>query len=267
MKFFEGEQGEQNMWIVIGGLFFCTSVAIVIWLGTELSKASGMTVVHTEEPVFQVIEYKPKQEETVDWEKIEITEIDLSDIPVEGVEEVKEPVVDTNYSDVVTETITEEIIFSDTEEAVVIQTETYDYCPDISLDPALQDFTKKKCAEYSVSYPLILALMESESSFNKNVGNEKILGSEGERKYYGYMQLSADNCNKAEQNGINAHTPEGNIEWGIKLMSDYIKKYNEVEAVISAYKCGEGAADSGKRVNCDKIIERTMYFSELLGVD
>lgn len=266
MSFFEGEQGEQNMWIVIGGLFFCASIIICFWFGRELANAQDLTVVHTEEPQFQITEYDINEENPVNWDSVEITEVSLDDIQeVEEVEEVKEII--TDYSDVVTETLTEKVVISDTEEAVVIQTEEYDYCSEIALDPKLQDFTKKKCEEYSVSYPLILALMESESSFNKNIGNEKILGGEGDNRYYGYMQLSWSNCEKAKANGIDAHTPEGNIEWGIKLMSDYIKKYGEIEAVISAYKCGEGAADSGKRVNCDSIIERTMEFSEILGVD
>ena len=48
----------------------------------------------------------------------------------------------------------------------------------IALKEELQIFTQEKCEEYGVSYPLILALMESESTFLEAIGNERILGGE-----------------------------------------------------------------------------------------
>ena len=118
---------------------------------------------------------------------------------------------------------------------------------DILLSKSLQAFTQEQCIDYDVPYELVLALMESESSFRADIGSEKVLGGEeGGPRYYGYMQLSADNCNKAENTyALNPHTPEGNIEMAVLMLSGYLEKYdNDWENAIMAYKGGEGYADS-----------------------
>lgn len=118
---------------------------------------------------------------------------------------------------------------------------------DIPLPDRLQMFTQEQCIDYDVPYELVLALMESESSFRADIGSEKVLGGEeGGPRYYGYMQLSADNCNKASTiYALDAHTPEGNIEMAVLILSGYLEKYyNNWEHAIMAYKGGEGYADS-----------------------
>lgn len=167
-------------------------------------------------------------EKEVDWETIEIEEIDLN----------------------------QEEVFKE-----------YVSNKEIALKPELQVFTQKKCEEYSVSYPLILALMESESTFLPQIGEEQILGgTEGEARYYGYMQLSEGKIREAKTDyGIDAHTPQGNIEMGIILIARYMIKYEkDVELVITAYKAGEGSADMGFRVNCKHLLERMNYFEGVL---
>lgn len=136
----------------------------------------------------------------------------------------------------------------------------------IALKPELQIFTHEKCDEYGVSYPLILALMESESTFLEEVGNERILGGkEGEARYYGYMQLSSGNIYKAKtEYDLDAHTPEGNIEMAIILMAKYKIKYNEPTAELTAYKAGEGAADMGVRLNFERILRRAEDFERII---
>ena len=135
-----------------------------------------------------------------------------------------------------------------------------------ALKPELQIFTHEKCDEYGVSYPLILALMESESTFLEEVGNESILGGkEGEARYYGYMQLSSGNVHKAKMEyDLDAHTPEGNIEMAIILMAKYKIKYNEPTAELTAYKAGEGAADMGVRLNFERILRRAEDFERII---
>ena len=118
---------------------------------------------------------------------------------------------------------------------------------DILLSKNLQAFTQEQCIDYDVPYELVLALMESESSFRADIGSEKVLGGEeGGPRYYGYMQLSADNCEKAVNTyALNPHTPEGNIEMAVLMLSGYLEKYdNDWEKAIMAYKGGEGYADS-----------------------
>lgn len=121
-------------------------------------------------------------------------------IPIDELRE-KEPEVNWDEIEI------EEIEIPEEEE------KQYKASDNIALKPELQIFTHEKCDEYGVSYPLILALMESESTFLEDVGNERILGGkEGEARYYGYMQLSSGNIYKAKtEYDLDAHTPEGNI--------------------------------------------------------
>lgn len=144
---------------------------------------------------------------------------------------------------------------------------------DIPLPQTLQAFTQEQCIDYDVPYELVLALMESESSFRADIGSEKVLGGEeGGPRYYGYMQLSADNCNKASTiYALDAHTPEGNIEMGVLMLSGYLEKYdNDWEKAIMAYKGGEGYADSmiaaGKTIDgAINVTNRACHYGVLLG--
>ena len=144
---------------------------------------------------------------------------------------------------------------------------------DILLPQTLQAFTQEQCIDYDVPYELVLALMESESSFREDIGSEKILGGEeGGPRYYGYMQLSADNCEKAANTyALNAHTPEGNIEMAVLMLSGYLEKYdNDWENAIMAYKGGEGYADSmiiaGKTSDAAiNVTNRACHYGVLLG--
>ena len=144
---------------------------------------------------------------------------------------------------------------------------------DILLPKNLQAFTQEQCCDYDVPYELVLALMESESSFRNDIGSEKVLGGEeGGPRYYGYMQLSADNCNKAANTyALDAHTPEGNIEMAVLMLSGYLEKYvNNWENAIMAYKGGEGYADSmiaaGKTSDAAiNVTNRACHYGVLLG--
>ena len=256
MDFLKGEKGEQNMWAIIGGLFFLTSIIVVIWAGHSISHKKDVVVVHTEEPQFEVKEYKITETEIVSIveESDPVSEVEEEVEEIFEEELIEEPEIEVE----ITEIPSTEFPESPYKEAYVSNSK-------IALDSDLQLFTQAKCEEYEVSYPFVLALMETESSFNRDIGNEKILGGEeGKARYYGYMQLSAGNCNKAKNYGLDAHTPEGNIEMAIILLSGYVKKYDDIEGVVTAYKSGEGAADSGKRLKCKHLIERMNYFSEIV---
>lgn len=117
---------------------------------------------------------------------------------------------------------------------------------DIALPKELQRFSQDICEDYHLEYALLLAIMETESTFREEVGNETILGGdEGGPRYYGYMQLSLANCVKAEEYALDAHTPEGNIEMAVIILSDLMEVYdNDILMVTMAYKGGEGAARS-----------------------
>ena len=117
---------------------------------------------------------------------------------------------------------------------------------DIGLSKELQRFCQDICEDYGLEYALLLAIMETESTFREDIGNEQILGGEeGGERYYGYMQLSLANCIRAKDYALDAHTPEGNIEMGVVILADLMNAYdNDILMVTMAYKGGEGAAKS-----------------------
>lgn len=144
------------------------------------------------------------------------------------------------------------------------------YLPEIALSDNLQLAAQRYCEEYGLDYPFLLAMMETESTFREDIGSEKVLGGEeGGPRYYGYMQLSIDNCKRAEDMGIDAHTPEGNIEYSVVLLADYMDTYNDIKMAVMCYKGGEGAAKAWKETGyvlpiAEKVEERTEYFRRLL---
>ena len=117
---------------------------------------------------------------------------------------------------------------------------------DIGLSKELQRYCQDICEDYHLEYALLLAIMETESTFREDIGNEQVLGGEeGGPRYYGYMQLSLANCVKAEDYALDAHTPEGNIEMAVIILSDLMEVYDhDILMVTMCYKGGEGAAKS-----------------------
>lgn len=185
----------------------------------------------------------------------EIVEIPVEELPNDIPEEEKEEIIDKivevgeTYPATVEEIETailkkeDEDIFKDLYEDLP----DFDGYLDITLSHELQVEVFADCDIYGVPYSLALALMETESSFREDIGNEDVLGGEeGGARYYGYMQLSIDNCLKAEEYGLNAHTPEGNIEMGIKILGNLLLDYDEEWEAITAYKGGTGYLQSCK---------------------
>lgn len=205
-----------------------TAIALTLTIAVIIAWSIQNEKERTKEREMIPLEEIRKREADVEWDEIEIEEISIDD----------------EYT-----FVTEHKAHSE-----------------IKLPAELQIFTKEKCDEYGANYALILALMESESTFRKEVGNEQILGGEeGGPRYYGYMQLSEGKIREARKEyGIDAHTPEGNIEMGIILMAKYHQKYNDTEAELTAYKAGEGAADTGIRLGYQHIIKRAEYFENLI---
>lgn len=139
-----------------------------------------------------------------------------------------------------------------------------------SIDISLQTMMQYYAEKYDVPYSLVLALVETESSFREDIGNEKVLGgAEGGPRYYGYMQLSHQNCVNAAIEGIDAHTPEGNIEWGCKLLKRYYDKYESWEASVMCFKHGEGGAEpfiknSKVSTPCKDVMEKRSKWLDIL---
>lgn len=222
------------------------AIIVVLFIGVILFAALGLS----------------KDEETTKYDLYEPEMVSLDDIPdVEPEKEWQEMTVQEKYEHDISESIPEvidklnevgnpyplseeemEYIKNDEEaiDFISIAPEADPEWPilDILLSEELQVWTQLKAAEYDVDYRLVLALMDTESSFRKDIGTEKVLGgSEDGPRYYGYMQLSAGNCKNAIESGIDPHTEKGNIEWGIRYLSDLLFIYDsDIPKAIAAYK-------------------------------
>lgn len=116
----------------------------------------------------------------------------------------------------------------------------------IPFDDEMQVWLQDICEEYGVKYSYMLAIIDSESDFREDIGNEKILGGvKGGARYYGYCQLSKEMCEEAKNHyGLDAHTPHGNIEMGVALCGYYYHEYEDYDMVTMCYKSGPEAAKS-----------------------
>lgn len=149
---------------------------------------------------------------------------------------------------------------------------------DIPFDKDQQRFVQDIARKYSVELSLVYAMIDTESDFREDIGTEKILGGNpGEARYYGYMQLSIENCRELQnKHNINPHTPEGNIEAGIILISELRDKYNTkyqgdelAKHIIACYRAGETCANSFNKY--PKYVEQEFnlysYYNDLITVE
>lgn len=223
---------------------------ILLIVGSILVVTGGSFVI----AALLINEKNNKEIEENIFEKSEIIEADLSDVGPADEEPIKEWAEmnkQEKYKKDISESIPDlELEFEEAEMECIIEEgngEDFDGYLDIPLSHELQVEVFADCDIYGVPYALAFALMDTESSFRSDIGNEEVLGGEeGGPRYYGYMQLSIDNCLKAEEYGLNAHTPEGNIEMGIKILGNLLLDYDEEWEAITAYKGGAGYLESCK---------------------
>ena len=234
-------------------IFLLVIAAILIILGITiivhsllLMKSKYEAQIDAEESIFDAYEPEmvsledipddpPKEESLKSWgekSKLEKYEEDISESLPEETLEVIEP--DLKDQELV-EAINEDILKLNHEDRIEMGKVW-----DVALPAYLQFAVIGYCEEYEVPPALVMSLMETESTFREDVGTEKVLGgTEGGPRYYGYMQLSASNCKRAEtQYGLDAHTPEGNIEMGIIYLHELYLEKQDWAAVIKAYKGG-----------------------------
>lgn len=101
----------------------------------------------------------------------------------------------------------------------------------IPLEDELQIYMEERCAEMDLSFFFCAALMQSESSFNKEA-------------------VSADGCDVGlfqirepiwadYFEGFDLRDPYDNIDCGLTIVRDLFEKYEDVCVVLQCYKCGE----------------------------
>ena len=108
---------------------------------------------------------------------------------------------------------------------------------DVPLSHSLQRYIYEVCADEDVPVALVLAMIEHESSFNP----EAVSPTDD----YGLMQINKINHEwlKEEYRCADMLNPYQNVFCGIKIISQYIEKYEDYDKALMAYNMGEYGAE------------------------
>jgi len=111
---------------------------------------------------------------------------------------------------------------------------------DIPLDKDIQKYLYDKCKEYNVPYDLALGVIKVESNFNPSLIHKNSNGS----RDYGLFQINTINHQwLSEELGITDFlNPYQNIDAGVYMLSQLLKKYDDEHIVLMSYNMGERAA-------------------------
>ena len=111
---------------------------------------------------------------------------------------------------------------------------------DIPLDKDIQKYLFDKCKEYNVPYDLALGVIKVESNFNPSLIHKNSNGS----RDYGLFQINTINHKwLSEELGITDFlNPYQNIDAGVYMLSQLLKKYDDEHIVLMSYNMGERAA-------------------------
>jgi soluble lytic murein transglycosylase-like protein len=107
---------------------------------------------------------------------------------------------------------------------------------DCPLSDDLQDYISKQCEENEIPMPLILAMIEVESSFKVDAISPT--------DDYGLMQINKINHEwLSEKYGIKDFLdPYQNVFCGITIISEHYKKYGDIDKALMAYNLGATGA-------------------------
>ena len=110
-----------------------------------------------------------------------------------------------------------------------------------NLDVVYQDYLWKTCKKYKVTdyYELFIAQMYHESGFQTDI----VSGTND----YGLMQINKCNHDwlSKKLGKSNFLDPYTSIEAGVYILSDYLKKYDDVQTALVCYNMGESAIQKG----------------------
>ncbi len=118
-----------------------------------------------------------------------------------------------------------------------VQEPTTDFLPyDIPLEIGLQEYAYDLCQENGISFEIVMALIEHESSYRADVVSKT--------NDYGLMQINK--CNHEwlrEELGIHDFcNPKENIKAGIYILQDISEKYEDIYMGLMVYNMGETKA-------------------------
>lgn len=113
--------------------------------------------------------------------------------------------------------------------------EKYPVLPEIPLEGAIQIEIQKLCEKYTVSYPLILAMIEHETHFIEEYKGEHV----------GLMQVSTKWCaDIADELDVSMLDTLGSVEVGICYIAQLLEKYQgEPALALMEYNMGGKALE------------------------
>lgn len=178
-----------------------------------------------------------KQAEAVEIKKIEVETLPIEEVEVEIVEVPKASNLEKA-------------------KAIVEGGQEKMYFEDIPLTEEEQTALYSKCKSLHLNYWLMIALLESESSYQADAVSDT--GA------IGYMQIAPCNWERMkDEYGLDATDSKQNLLCGAVMIKELIDKYGTLTQVIMAYKCGETRAqeliEQGVILNCvEEIAIRAM---------
>lgn len=125
----------------------------------------------------------------------------------------------------------------------------------VSMSEADQMTVYEICQEYNVAFPLVMAIIEHESGFNRTARSQT--GDSG------YMQINDINAERlAELGFVDLFDLEQNVGAGVYMLTELFEKYGcgNVTFVLMAYNAGEKGAQN----MIDAGIYETEYTREIL---
>lgn len=103
-----------------------------------------------------------------------------------------------------------------------------------TLDAELQATMLEMCEKYELPFALALAVAEQESRFDPYA-----ISSTND---YGIMQINKVNFEWLRKKGIEPLDHKGNIEAGVLMLSEAVKKHGDYGLALMAYNCGDAGA-------------------------
>ena len=130
---------------------------------------------------------------------------------------------------------------AESQEVVVVETEVVpkEYtmevrCGNRVLDSTLQATMINSCEKYGIPFALALAVAEQESKFNPDAISST--------RDYGLMQINKINFGWLRDWGIEPLDHKGNIEAGVLMLSQAVKKHGDYGLALMVYNCGDAGA-------------------------
>lgn len=114
----------------------------------------------------------------------------------------------------------------------------------VPLSKEQQRYAIEICKKYNVDVKLIFAMMSVESTYNPNSVNGNC---------YGILQINKIHLkNLKKKLGVSEiRSYESNVLCGVYMMSEYLKKYDNVHKALICYNCGSG--------NATKLFEKDIF--------